>query len=129
MPYEIILHDEDGYLEVRHHGELKPDEAYSSRTEAGKLMKDRGLVRVLVDLCDAEVAASTVEVFSFHETEPKALPKGTQFALVSSPSAWSPQMIAFAESVAVTRGLDKRSFASREDALSWLLDSGDVGEN
>jgi len=120
---ELVIHSDLSIVEIRHCGILGVADAYGVRGEVARIMAEKEIRLVLVDVRGARVSASTMELFDFHATEPRSLPSGTKFALVYSPAAWDPDSVAFAESVSANRGLNKRSFMDRAEAIRWLTDS------
>ncbi len=119
--YEIKIHSQDKILELRFWDEVTVSGGTAAREEANAILREKGFERLLVDLLQAEVVGTTMELYQFVQSDLEVWPPGTRYAFVSQPMNWDPDDVSFSENVAVNRGLDRKSFTSRDEAISWLI--------
>ncbi len=123
--YEIKIHSQDKILELRFWDEVAVAGGTAAREEAATIVREKGLERLLVDLLQAEVLGTTMELYEFVQSDLEVWPLGIRYAFVSQPMNWDPDDVTFSENVAVNRGLDRKSFTSRDEAIDWLIQSED----
>jgi hypothetical protein len=126
MTYSIVC--EEGIVRVRHTGSLTITEVTNSRQEAGRVLQERGVRKVLVDLREGRLAQTTVDMFDFGTSYGQVFPFGTKIAVVViSGRTGSADDAVFAETVARNAGARLRMFEDMEEAESWLTAGGNPG--
>jgi hypothetical protein len=110
-----------GILTVRFTGWLTRHQAESAQTETARIVSERGILRVLVDIRSATVSACLIDIFDFVVSAVHLLPRSTKYAVVFSPNTFSPKNAGFAEDVGVNRGLNIKMFTQIDEARKWLL--------
>ncbi|NQT00592.1 MAG: hypothetical protein HQ580_01070 [Planctomycetes bacterium] len=80
MPYKIDVMDEKGIVKLKFSGESDSEEHKRSREYAVNLCRERGFVKVLVNMTDQEsfMSGETLELYVFGKEFAKGLfPGGT----------------------------------------------------
>lgn len=115
------MKSERGIVWVRHTGELRVDEAKTARKETGILVAEHGVHKVLVDLREATLSQTTMDLYDFGSSYGDVFPQDTRVAVVYSPEKTSSSDDAeFAENVARNRGALVRMFTEMGEAIDWL---------
>ena len=84
------------------------------------IMFEQGLRRVLVDIREAAIDDSAVDLLEFNSSHYDVLPRGCRIGVVAHLDATSAPACRFAETVAFNRGIAMRVFTDDEEALAWL---------
>ena len=120
MSYEIKVNDALSIIEVKHEGPVDIDEMRAAREETAKYLTDNESRRVLVDIRNATLGPTTMELFGFNASYRDLLPLDVEIAIVYSSETASREDILFVETVARNRGVLLRIFTDRNEALDWL---------
>jgi hypothetical protein len=118
VPYTLKVLAEEGYVLLEHEGKVTVDEAREARDALLPLLAEHNLRRLLIDWRRASAFPQTAE-FYFFVTESSASEPRIKCALVHS--AESGGLAQFVENVARNRGISLNAFASRDQAVQWLL--------
>lgn len=119
MPHRLQVNKELGVIEVRAFGDLEMDDMRNTLVAMRELSEREGIRRVLADVTKVERRPGTVDAFEFFSNYPPHM-RHAIYLGASSP----PEMIEelrFIENVSENRGRRTKVFASRDDALQWLL--------
>lgn len=118
MPEDITVNKKLGIIEVNSFGVVTEKDSLSSLATLAKLMKDTGITRVLTDTRKQESTPSTLQIFEFGSR----LPLSMRLAVIVTEKQPTADDVAFVGNVAYNRGLDIKTFRSRNKALKWLLE-------
>lgn len=99
-------------------------QAVAAQAEAGRLAREQGITRLMIDLTRAIIVQSTVDVFNFTPTHARAFPPGMRHAVVASDEFVLSADAQFGETVAANSCVAMRIFSSRLDARAWLEGEG-----
>jgi hypothetical protein len=117
MPFSTEL--KDGYLLVRHEGEVTLEEAQHAGAEALRLVESNQLTRVLVDIRRVTGDADPGDLRAMMEGHAKVLPPRPHAAIVVR--ADQLPAFRFVEDFAISRGMPIRVFVDEREALDWLI--------
>jgi hypothetical protein len=109
----------DEYVLLRHEGTLTIQELYDGRIKARDLLVKNRWKRLLVDLSQASISVRLIELFSFTVSHSETFPRYLVIAVVGSHENY--QDTAFAEAVALNRGLRMKVFRDFDQARTWLV--------
>ncbi len=124
--YEIEILAGNNILQLQFYGKVTLKVANAVREEASSIAKEQGIKRVLIDVQQAEVVATTMELFNFYSLDYKIWRSEIRLAFITKPENWDPNDALFSENVAVNRGMTRQYFSNREDAIAWLNESEDI---
>ena len=101
-------------------GDVSKQEAIDPRLEASKHHR-QGIARgFLVDVRNAQIHMSTIELYDFFTTLQEMFAPGTKHAVVYSPETNDLSDIAFGENVSANRGIMLKMFSQKDEAMTWL---------
>ncbi len=115
---------EKGILFVTITGKLSLDHALEARAETAEIVKGQAVRRVLGDIRNADVDVSTNDIFQCTAALADLFPSDTKHAVVFSSETCSREDAAFAENVAMNRGVLLKMFSQLDEARDWLLEDG-----
>lgn len=126
MSIDVEIQQKEGFLNVRVTGRFSLAEANDGLIRIFEAVARHGATRVLVDCSDLQGSITTMENFAhatfgaemMDEFSELGVSRTTRFAYVTVGAFSDPRK--FAETVAVNRGLDVRTFDNVDDALQWL---------
>ena len=126
MGMELSLEEKEGYLYARVLGRFSLDEANRTALDLFEHLSRCAVGRVLVDCRELEGSVTVLEQFShakffamnLDESSLRGVDKGTRFAYVVT-GAFE-DLDRFAETVAVNRSVNVRTFNNYEQALDWI---------
>jgi hypothetical protein len=113
---EIIA---DEYVLLQHEGTLTIEELYDGRIEAKGLLEKNRWKRLLVDLSRASLSLRLIELFNFTVSHSATFPEYLVIAVVGSQEDY--RDAAFAEVVALNRGMRMKAFHDFDQAKKWLM--------
>ena len=113
---------EKGILFITITGKHTLDDALEVRAEAAETVREQAVRKVVFDARIAEIDASTNDIFQCTSGLGALFPRDAKLAVVFSPDTFSLEDAAFAETVAVNRGVLLRAFTQPEEARDWLLE-------
>jgi hypothetical protein len=118
MPTKYKVQTDTLLIEVT--GVLNLIDAAAAQANAVRIVREKELGQVLVDLRESTPDATTVEYFEFAASFADRFPRNTRFAMVFSPKKMSLENADFFETVAVNRGSSIKMFVDLANAESWL---------
>lgn len=125
MTTSIDVRPDGQYLEVVHRGVLTRDELEAARTEATRLLREHGLLRLMVDGRAADITGlSDVDMFEFAAAHSSALPAVDRLRMALVVPRAHAEVARFAETVAQNRGVNLRIFFDAGSARDWLTGPG-----
>ena len=116
MPEEITVIKELGIIEVFSYGKVTREDSESSMASLEKIINETNFTKVLADTRKQESAPGTMDIFNFGEL----LPRSIKIAILATGEQSTAQDVKFAENVAYNRGVNIKTFTSKEKALEWL---------
>ena len=117
--HSINILEDRGIIEVVTTGDLMLAEMEQERSKAGKIAKETGILRILVDDRGVTSVPSSVELYQFGATFWQSdLPPNVVVAHVVSPDVITE--MEFLENVAVNRGTLVKTFIDIDKAFEWL---------
>lgn len=124
MPYSEPVEVRDDILCVRHSGPTTRRQAESLRCQAGELARKRDIRRVLMDVHEAALQLSTMDLYDFNSSHTVHYLPGTRMALILSPDQLKAMGADFdlARTVAANTGLSLRTFTDLTEAVAYLRD-------
>ena len=120
MLYEIKVNGTLSIIEVKHEGPVDIDEMCAAREETAQHLTDNKFKRVFVDIRNATLNPTTMELFGFNASYHDLLPLGVRIAIVYSSESANREDILFVETVARNRRTLLKIFTDRDEALDWL---------
>jgi hypothetical protein len=128
------LHVKEGILTVVFSGTVTKEDTFAARSRASVITKESGICLILVDLRNAEVQMSTMDIFAVNASHAEVLPGPMRHAILRAPDLplREAEDAEFAETVAFNNGVDVRFFTEHAEAIQWLRqaepdpDSGDA---
>ena len=117
MTYRIEHSSVEGVLQVDVSGTLAPSELVKLRGEIGRIARDAGAQRLLVDVRRLRHEVGPVETLRLVETYGEEKPAWKTAVLETEEQAAANQ---FHETAAVNRGFRVLHFTGRAKALAWL---------
>ncbi len=126
MSCEFTIDETNAILEVRVHGTLSFEELCASRSEAARILQERHLQRLLVDLRDLRPSGriGTQQCFEFGASYREAgIPTSTRIAHVLQRDPAKMDNVEIITTVAFNRGVIVREFDDVDAARRWLLES------
>ena len=122
MPEVVTVNETLGIIEVRSYGEVSEQDLARSREQVSDIMREQGIMKVLVDAREETSLPSTFPLFLFGSSfaQSDILRSMTLAAVVSE---MTKKHLAFIETVARNRGVEIRIFDSMDAALAWLTGS------
>ena len=126
MSMDVKIQQEEGFLNVRVTGRFSLAEANKGLIQMFEAVARHRAARVLVDCSDLQGSITTMQNFDhatfaaemINEYSHRGVSMATRFAYITVGAFSDPDK--FAETVAVNRGLDVRTFDNADDALRWL---------
>jgi len=119
MSYSLSVDKRPAYLHAKVLGERTPANALRYLQEAYSVCVNNDYSRVLLDVNFAGPSLSTTEIF---DVILRCVPDGLRLKKIAYVEATpdDPAMPAFAETVAVNRGVNVRRFQDIASAANWL---------
>jgi len=90
------------------------------QSEAAKQVREKGLTGVLIDIREAEIDVSTLDIFDVTKAHATLFPTNIKHAMVYRPDENTLQDANFFENVASNRSVQARAFTDLETAMDWL---------
>lgn len=94
-----------------------------ARTQSAAMCKEADITHELIDICDAEIHFSTLEIFEFITSFADVFPRHTKHAVVFSPTTFDSEKSRFAETVANNHGIIMKMFTDLDEATRWLTNT------
>lgn len=120
MESSIFIDPESTYVCIVHSGASELTAMLQAREAAGKLLRQHGIMRLLIDVLEVEEPPETIDTFEVSSSLHLDFPDRLRIALLAP--ADHAQAARFCENVSNNRGFNVRSFVDRHTALRWLLD-------
>lgn len=120
--FSIDISTYDKILLLQYHGAIDINIARESRVKASSIAKKHNIQKILVDIIEAYVNTTTLEQYEFHNEDPLVWSRNIRIAFVISSSNWNSESARFSENVALNIGMTRKSFITRDEAISWLLE-------
>ena len=126
MPFEMTVQPKPGYLHIRITGDNTPQTVMEYLGAVRRVCEERQCRDVLVEENLAGPGLDTFEVFSIIDKRSSGVSQSVgRIAYVDVNPEHDRQMMQFAETVAVNRGVGMRVFASVSAAEKWLSGAPD----
>jgi len=121
--HDVKIIADGSIIQITYFGDVTFTSANASREEASAIAFQHGIKSFLVDLNQAQVVASVLELYEFHSQNPQILPLATRIAIVHARNNWSEGLsqAQFSENLDINRGIARKAFKKRSDAVTWLL--------
>jgi hypothetical protein len=111
--------DEKRYVLLNIDGRVKISDLEQSRTILkSTLHESNGYMKILVDIRNASLAVSTIDIHQFISSHKDELPSGCLIAMIMRPKDWDTAI--FAEDVAHNRSIHLRVFRNDIHSYDWL---------
>src|ERR1044071_3962040 len=111
MAYQLSVTEEPAYLHFVVTGENTPKTVSDYLTEVLSISTERNRTDILIEENLRGPSISTVDVFTIvSEHSPRVQPALHRIAYVDTNTAHNPDVLSFAETVAVNRGVNVRFF-------------------
>jgi hypothetical protein len=126
MSCEFKIDEVNAILQVCVHGTLSFEEQCAARSEAARILQERHLQRLMVDLRDLQSGnrVSTQESVGLGASDLEAgIPTSTRIAHVLQRNPARLDSVKFIRTVAFIRGVVVREFDDVDAARRWLLES------
>lgn len=120
MSYEIDIDNTLKIIEVKHERSIDIDEIYAAREETARHLADNGFRKVFVDIRNATMDVTTMEIFGFSASYRDLLQLDVRIAIVYSPESVNREDVLFSETAARNRGILLRIFTEKDEALDWF---------
>lgn len=125
MPLEVRVDPRPDYLHVRVTGENSEANVLAYLRAVREACRERGCAAVLVEEHLVGPGLGEAAIFSIvSRAAPETTPLIQCIAFVDTNPEHAPQRMAFAENVAVNRGVNVRVFATVSEAEAWLEQAG-----
>ena len=123
MSYTLVTIEKTGYLHFRVHGENSGANVRGYLAEIHSICADRQRSAILIEENLSGPSLDVGEIFRIASAGSAATaPVVHVIAYVDANPEHAPSKMQFAETVAVTRGINIRMFATVPEAETWLLD-------
>jgi hypothetical protein len=124
MGHQLTITEQPGYLHFRVTGENTPQTVRAYLAEVYAACAERGCSAILMEEDLAGPGLPMLDIYQIVETGGlRSRPLVKQIAFVDLRQGDRPGNARFAETVAINRGLNLRSFRTVEDAVAWLSGS------
>ncbi len=124
MPCDLKENIEEGMLEIRLYGEVTFVQLKEVRMEIGRLCREKGYRRVLVNTLETmdHFGTSTMELFEFgtEVREEAQLPADLNTAVLIDPRTETGKNWQFLANVEVNRNFCLKEFENIDEAKEWL---------
>jgi hypothetical protein len=121
MQWNILIHDEDGYVEIITSGLADRDGSLNMANAIAHTMRTHRITKVLIDHRNIEdVVGDTIDIYN----RPKIFRQigvifGIKIAEIVKPEHW--EHFRFFETVCRNQGYRLSVFQEKDKALAWLL--------
>ncbi len=95
-------------------------QGYEALIKGSDAVKANQIYRLLLDIREAEVKTSTLDIYTVTSALADYFPAGTRHAVLQAPDESLKSSGNFFETVAANRGVMARAFSDMEEALAWL---------
>jgi hypothetical protein len=121
--FDVEVIAEGSIIQITHYGDVTYPVAIASRKEASEIAQEQGVHDFLIDISQAKVTGSVLEFYMFHSLDVHLLPRPTRMALVYDLENWAggSDDAQFSENIDINRGIVRRDFSERSDAMAWLM--------
>lgn len=124
MPHSLHISSSGTTILAALKGEVDKDEYLAARQRVVAEVGKAGSSGILLDLRQARLKISTLDVFAVASTTASVIPPGTKYAIVVSAETLESNDVKFGENVATNRGASLRVFEDEASARSWLSHAG-----
>lgn len=118
MPFTAELRD--GYVFIRHEGDVTLAEAQAASGEALRLARQNKSSRIMVDIRGAGGDADPQDLRTLMESNAEVTPPRPHAAILVREDQY--RRFRFIEDFAVSRAMPIRVFVSEDEASDWLAD-------
>lgn len=124
MPCTIGFDEKTKILEVTYHGELGPDDLYSTTHDILTAMLEHKALRVLFDCSHAHFDAPSLDVYQLPDLcEAHGVARQAREAVVKPRDGYHKELFEFYEDVCCNRGFFVKLFDDAVTARAWLLEA------
>ena len=122
MPWRVHYHPDQMIVEAAYWGDTSATDIRDATIEAIKTVKKQQATRGLVDCLKQTSTASIVDLYDLPELyEEQGLTRSIRIAFVEPTKPELRDLAEFYDNVCVNRGWHLRRFATRDDAVNWLV--------
>jgi len=135
MTWAIKQNDQSGIIQVTFTGPTTGQDLRDATSKAIELSKELSITKVLVDVSQMEVLASTIDIYNLPNIQyvEEGLDRRVRVALIQPDTLKERNDVHFYETACVNRGWQVQTFPGRDAAIAWLngnspnkLNAGDV---
>jgi len=125
MPLDIRIEEKPGYLHVRVTGENTAENASAYLRAVREACRERKFAAVLIEEHLEGPGLGEADIFTVvSRAAPETVPLIRRIAYVDTNPAHDAKRMAFAENVAVNRGVNVRVFPALDEAEAWIAAAG-----
>ncbi|MGD8782719.1 MAG: hypothetical protein PVH88_27660 [Ignavibacteria bacterium] len=122
MPINYSI--ENDYIIIKSTGTWDKPTIIKTQDESSEIVKNGGLKGLLVDLTEADLNISILDIYEVNKRISKVFPISVKHAIVFPEKIFPQSDVTFSENVATNYGAFMKMFTNASDAKNWLNGEG-----